>query len=98
MLRPLSILFASLWLATAAAQKFNIIFHDKSFLCIGYLFLPLSFSSFALKKISVSYRQNFVFQLWAVHPAIVRCTAHSRELFVPQLRDEVLLLTKIQKQ
>lgn len=43
-------------------------------------------------------KQNFVFQLGAIYPAVAGCIAPNRKTCSPQLRDKVLLLAKEQKQ
>ena len=47
---------------------------------------------------SLCYKQNLVFQLWAIHPAIAGYTAPIWKTYSPQLWDEVLLRAKGQKQ
>jgi hypothetical protein len=56
------------------------------------------FSPKVLRLMPLCCKQNFVFQLGAIYPAVAGCIAPNRKTCSPQLRDKVLLLAKEQKQ
>ena len=60
--------------------------------------MPLPFSLKALMLTSLCYKQNLVFRLRAVRPAIAGYIAQIWKTQNPQLQDEVLLRVKEQKQ
>ena len=58
----------------------------------------LTFSPKASMLMSLCYKQNFIFRLGAVRPAIADCIAPVWKTESPQLRNKVLLQAKEQKQ
>ncbi|ALJ60602.1 hypothetical protein BcellWH2_03369 [Bacteroides cellulosilyticus] len=47
--------------------------------------MSLPFSPKALMLMSLCYKQNLVFQLWAIHPAIAGYIAHNWKTYSLQL-------------